>query len=113
MRFVVLLISAVQCREELGRPVRGTTGRMRIVRTVLACVLLAPITVFAQSTREDWLNAREKTVQAVEKTKSARTAQPDALDLDTAGTESIGGVLSLTSWRSFPDVFGNDVVVGE
>jgi hypothetical protein len=104
---------------------------IRLLKVVAAFALLVPTSVFAQS-REDWLNARDRTDRAVEQTRAATLAAPEPIDaqeepdrtvarsrsVSPAASNSIQkssviGALSLVSWRSFPDSFGDEVVVGE
>ena len=86
---------------------------MRVLRPLLIVVAsLSTGTAFAQSSREDWIKMRDRTGQTVEHLKAVSTTSA-AEQVDTITSQTITNGLVLTSWRSFPDIFGNEVVVGE
>ena len=85
---------------------------MRVPSVFSGLLLLFAGSAYAQATQEDWLKSRDKTAQSAATIK--QLAKPVTLNESGAGqADTVAGVLTLTSWRSFPDSFGDEVVVGE
>jgi len=83
---------------------------LRSISVTLLLVLVGSSTSFAQS-RDEWITARDRTDRKLERVQQMATAA--AAIEEKLSPQAVTGVLSLLSWRSFPDAFGDEVVVGE
>jgi hypothetical protein len=76
----------------------------------LMLILICASSALGQTTRTEWVTARDKKDRQMDR---ARGAAGTSLSKERLAPQAVGGVLSLLSWRSFPDAFGDEVVVGE